>query len=341
MDSQILVSVIMPAYNHQNYVQEAIESIINQTYKNIELIVIDDGSSDSTWQKIQEMQEQCEKCFVRVVLQTKENEGTCATLNKMLDLAQGEFVYLIASDDKAKPQAIEKEVDFLAKHKDYALVVGDDEIIDSSSNLCYWDYEQNIVYDKDRADFTTFAELLKCHIDDFGNYDRLYHGNHIPNGYLIRKSIFDKIGKFTHEAPLEDWWLMLQIAKYAKMKFLDEILYSYRWHNSNTIKDRARIDNFAKKVMEYENRLLDTIDDKEVLPSVLKIKYGYFYKAIGIPYIFVLEKYKCGVLADNVGGGSERLLSCLISLSLAGQNNYNYSIINLFLLKNWEISYVF
>lgn len=287
-----LVSVLMPAYNHQNYVQEAIESIINQTYENIELIVIDDGSSDDTWEKIQEIKQRCEKRFVRVALQTKENEGTCATLNKMLDLAQGEFVYPIASDDKAKPQAIEKEVDFLAKHKDYALVVGDDEIVDSSGTLCYWDYKQNIVYDKYKADFTTFAELLKCRRDDFGSYDRLYQGNHIPNGYLIRKSIFDKIGKFTREAPLEDWWLMLQIAKYAKMKFLDEILYSYRWHSSNTIKDREKIDNFVEKLMQYENHLLGTIDDSEVLPSVLKIKYGYCYQTIGIPYILVLEKYK-------------------------------------------------
>lgn len=59
--SKILVSVIMPAYNHQNYVQEAIESIINQTYKNIKLIVIDDGSINDAWQKIQEMQEHCKK----------------------------------------------------------------------------------------------------------------------------------------------------------------------------------------------------------------------------------------------------------------------------------------
>lgn len=296
MDSQILVSVIMPAYNHQNYVQEAIKSIINQTYENIELIVVDDGSSDGTWQKIQEMQQQCKKRFVRVVLQTKENEGACATLNKMIDLAQGEFVYLIASDDRAKPQAIEKEVDFLAKHKDYALVVGDDEFIDSSSKVCYWDEDKNIVYDKAKfktfADFLSFSANIDFDTDKFGRYDKIYHGNHIPNGYLIRKSIFDKIGKFTREAPLEDWWLMLQIAKYAKMKFLDEILYSYRWHSSNTIKDREKIDNFVKKLMQYENHLLGTIDDSEVLPSVLKIKYGYCYQTIGIPYILVLEKYK-------------------------------------------------
>ena len=117
--------------------QDTLQSILNQTYKNIELIVIDDGSSDNTWQKIEELQTQCEKRFVRVIMQTKENEGTCATLNKMLDLAQGEFIYLIASDDIAKPQAIEKEVAFLESHNDYALVVGDDELIDSQGKIFF------------------------------------------------------------------------------------------------------------------------------------------------------------------------------------------------------------
>ena len=126
-----LVSVLIPAYNHEKYVQEAIKSIINQTYQNIELIIIDDGSKDNSWQKIQEMKVECEKRFVRVVFKTKINEGTTHTLNQLLNEAQGEYVYIIASDDIAKSGAIEKEVDFLNNNLDYALVVGNDEFIDS------------------------------------------------------------------------------------------------------------------------------------------------------------------------------------------------------------------
>ena len=80
-----LVSVLMPAYNHQNYVQEAINSIIHQTYKNIELIVLDDGSTDDTWEILKSLKQQCDERFVNVVFETKENEGICATLNKLLD----------------------------------------------------------------------------------------------------------------------------------------------------------------------------------------------------------------------------------------------------------------
>ena len=111
------VSVIIPAYNHQKYVQDTIKSIINQTYQNIELIIIDDGSTDRTWQKILEMKADCEKHFKNAHFETKENEGTTRTLKKLLSLANGEYVYIIASDDIIKPSAIEKQVDFLNKKK--------------------------------------------------------------------------------------------------------------------------------------------------------------------------------------------------------------------------------
>ena len=182
-----LVSVLVPAYNHEKYVQDTINSIIAQTYKNIELIVLDDGSKDSTWQKIEEMKDKCEERFVRVHFETKENEGTCKTLNKLISLAQGEFIYLIASDDLAKPQAIEKEVVFLSKHNDYGLVVGDNEIIDSDSKRCYWDEKKNNVYKQNEATYKTFVDFLSLknpyfYNKSFGSYSTLYIRNYIPNG---------------------------------------------------------------------------------------------------------------------------------------------------------------
>ena len=220
---KILVSVLIPAYNHEKYVQETINSIINQTYQNIELIIIDDGSKDSTWQKILEMKEICQKRFVNVVFETKSNEGTCATFNRLLAKANGEYVYIIASDDTAMPTAIEKEVGFLMNNPDYALCVGDNAIMDSDSKICFWDKKRNIVYDKAKAKYGTFGEFLQKTQnlnflkDYFGSYITIYPSNYIPNGYLIRKSIFDIIGNFTKEAPLEDYWLMLQISRYCSI----------------------------------------------------------------------------------------------------------------------------
>ncbi len=280
-----LVSVIIPAYNHEKYVQETVKSIINQTYKNIELIIIDDGSTDNTWHKIQEIKEECEKRFKRVFFETKENEGTCKTLTKLISLTQGEFVYLIASDDRAKPKAIEKEVAFLKKNKKYALVVGNNELIDSEGKKCYWDKEQNNVYDEKEARYKTFVDKLQEAIGfnftekQFGTYLTLRKGNYIPNGYLMRKSITDKFMPFTTKAPLEDYYMMMQIAKYAKIKYLDEILFSYRWHDTNTIKNTEKAIKNETKTREYEEEILSNIQKdlkkNKVLPDVLDfLAYG-------------------------------------------------------------------
>lgn len=296
-----LVSVIIPAYNHEKYVQDTIESIINQTYQNIELIVIDDGSKDSTWQKIQEMKERCEHRFSRVVFETKQNEGTCKTLNKLLSLIEGDYVYIIASDDIAKSDAIETELSFLEKNSDYALCVGNNQIIDSNGRICYWkDKNKNIIYEKNKGVYSDFIDFVKSGKDidfygnNFGSYGSLFYANYIPNGYLIRKSILKNF-KFTPKAPLEDYYLMLHISKYAKMKFINKILFSYRWHESNTSKRKEYMENITNQTREYEIKNNKKICLKDCLPSVVEFinnNYEYLYKSFGISHVLVLEKYK-------------------------------------------------
>lgn len=263
-----LVSVVIPAYNHEKYVQETINSIIAQTYHNIELIIIDDGSKDATWNKIQEMKKACEKRFAKVHFETKLNEGTCSMLNKLIFSATGKYVYLIASDDLSKPQAIEKEVEFLENNPSYLMVVGDNELIDSASQKVGWDKDQNIVPFSE-AFYHSFGEYMKSKkdfdvlSDKFGTYETLVRGNYIPNGYMIRKSAFDKIGPFTKEAPLEDWWLMLQLSKCGKLKYLDEILFSYRQHDNNTVKRRDYMLQITCQTQLYEEKLVAEIKDKK------------------------------------------------------------------------------
>ena len=288
-----LVSVLIPAYNHENYVQKSIQSVIDQKYKNIELIVLDDGSNDSTFQKIQEMREVCEKRFVNVIFRSKVNEGTCATFNKLIELSSGEYVYIIASDDLAKPDAIQVEVEFLENNKDYALCTGNDEFIDSEGKVCYWkNDEQEITYNSDEAKFKTLFEAIKPNKEeDFGKYSFLYIKNHVPNGYLIRKSIFEKTGLFTKEAPLEDWYLMLQISKYSKMKYIDKVLFSYRWHSSNTVKNRKKMLDYAEKTQLFEEKIINQTDRSSVFPEVFEtLKNGAVYKKTGIPYLFEIVK---------------------------------------------------
>ena len=294
-----LVSVLIPAYNHQDYVQKTIQSIINQTYQNIELIIIDDGSTDDTWKKILDMKSLCDKRFVHTNFKSQENQGTCKTFNKLINSANGEYIYIIASDDIANKDAIKTECDFLCKNPDYALCVGDNEIIDANSKICYLDKNMNIVHEKEKAEFMTFGQYLqKEHnfsfsSEEFGRYDKLYVSNHIPNGYMIRKSIFEKIGYFTPEAPLEDYWLMLQISKYAKMKYLEKALFYYRLHQNNTIKNKEKMLKLTNLTKMYEEKILENVNPDKVLPAVKNVyTTGIFTKKTGIKNIFEILTYE-------------------------------------------------
>lgn len=293
-----LVSVLIPAYNHENYIQETIESIINQTYPNIELIILDDGSKDETWEKITELKQKCKNRFVKSHFETKQNEGTCMTLNKLLKLSSGEFVYIIASDDLAKPQAIEKEVKILQDNPDYALAVGDNEYVDSMGKQIFRT-QKAFTSNIKNAKYKTVKEFLSSKLkidflsDDFGSYKTLYKENYIPNGYLIRKNIFETIGNFTKNAPLEDFWLMLQISKYKKMKYIDEILFSYRIHDTNTIGNSTRMRELTTQTRNYEQKLLEKYLTNHKNDELLKIyNEGICYYQTGIPNILMLYKYQ-------------------------------------------------
>lgn len=307
MTKNILVSVIIPAYNHERYVQKTIKSIINQTYKNIELIIIDDGSKDLTWHKINEIKYECKKRFVNVIFKTQENQGTCRTLNHLISITKGEYVYIIASDDIAKCDAIQTEINFLENNLEYDLVVGDDDFIDFNDRQCYLDKNHNFVYDISTANFLKFSDIYKnrekfLYTKNFGRYETLYSGNYIPNGYLIRRSIFDKIGLFKPEAPLEDWWLLLQISKYSKMKFIDRVLFSYRQHYTNTAKDLNKMHKMADETIDYENKFVNSLTNKDGIdPVVFKIqKNGVLYKRSGIRYIFEKQSFVKGNIKTKV-----------------------------------------
>lgn len=233
-----LISVIVPAYNHEKYIDECICSIVNQTYKQLELIVSDDGSSDSTYDKLIQLQLKYGSRFKRFEILHHKNVGLIKSLNMLLKKSFGEFVFVMASDDVVKPDAVERLYDFLSNNDDYILAVGDNEIIDEQSRRIYWDRFRESV-DSKKAVFKTLGQSLgsekACKNNTFGTYKELLKHNHITNGYLIRFAAIREIGGYNDLFP-EDWNLHLQLSKHGKFKFINDILFSYRWHNDNTVK---------------------------------------------------------------------------------------------------------
>ena len=208
-----LVSVVVPCYNHEKYVKETIESIINQTYKNIELIVIDDGSKDNSVEAIKEMIPACEKRFPRFEFRHRENKGLCKTLNEALKWCNGQYVSFIASDDIMRTYKIEEQVEYLEKYTETIGVFGAVEVLYKNG------YKKEIVANKKSYSFD----------------DIFLHKHNLPAPTsMIRIENIKKIGGFREDFIIEDWVMWLDLTKDGgKLDYLDRVFASYRRHDGN------------------------------------------------------------------------------------------------------------
>ena len=297
-----LISIVVPTYNHEKYIDRCIDSIIAQTYQNIELIIVNDGSADNTVEKIKARVKECEKRFARFVFIDKENEGQIKTFNRGCFEAKGKYLAICASDDAYTTDAIETLYNFLLKNPDYVLATGDNYIMDDKGQTCFWNKKQENVYNKKEAYFKTFGEKLKRNrkdlnflSSDFGSYKSFLKNNYIPNGYLFNREIFvDKIGGYSEEAPLEDYYLHLQLSKYGKYKFINKPLFYYRWHSENTVKRKRDEMGRAKEITfllekryAYKNGYKKIFDQR---------KKRYAYKNAIKKYLI---KVKMAILKDE------------------------------------------
>ena len=199
-----LVSVVVPAYNQEKYIDECIDSIINQTYNNIELIILNDGSNDKTSERIKLKYKECEARFKRFLFLDNVHKGVIRTLNDGCFQARGEYISLCASDDKYVPSAIEDMHRFLKRNYEYVLCVGDNALIDEKGQRFFFNEREEITYDINKASYLSFSNFLKINRNDiyfesdkFGTYESLVRGNYIPNGYLFRTNILvNKVNGF-------------------------------------------------------------------------------------------------------------------------------------------------
>lgn len=222
---QPLVSVIVPAYNHGEYIQQTIRSILHQTYREIELIIINDGSTDNTWDKIQQMKEMCEKRFLRTVFINQENLGICKTLNEAIKLSQGKYIKPIASDDYLVPTAIETFVSFFKNNPRAEIVFSDGFNIES-------DYLSNM-------------ELNKGEVGRFSKFFSFQNGNlfkrlltdvfYLPSPAVCYvRSLVERLGYYDESLTFEDVDFFLRAARETHFYFINDELVYHRIHERNT-----------------------------------------------------------------------------------------------------------
>lgn len=240
-----LVSIVIPCYNHEKFVQESIQSVIDQTYNNIELIIIDDGSKDSSVVKIQEMIESCKERFVRFEFRSRDNVGLSATLNEALEWCKGKYFSAIASDDQMISDKTEVQVEFLESNKEVVVVFGGVILINESN--------EHIEINAGAGQFYSFEDII------------LHNYNLPAPTQMIRSESLREVGGYSPTLFIEDWYMWLKLSQLGSIYALNNILCHYRMHYDNSSKNiikmnGARLDVLAvfKDSILYEESLKRT-----------------------------------------------------------------------------------
>jgi len=199
------VSVVMPSYNVELYIGHAIESILQQTFKNYELIVIDDGSTDGTAEIVRSFNDS-RICYFR----NEINMGISYTRNKGIELSRGEYIAWLDADDIALPRRLELQVAFLDQHSNFGLCCANAQTIDCKGNLCSdpWWKDEGLPLEWE-----------------------LMWGNPIAQSSVtIRRSLLnDATNRYRKEkAVSEDYDLWTRLFGQARMIRLPEVLIHYR-----------------------------------------------------------------------------------------------------------------
>ncbi len=219
--SKPLVSVCIPAYNNEAYISETIDSILNQTYENLELIIVDDCSKDSTLSILREYEQKDS----RVKVYTNENNlGMAGNWNRALELTTGKYIRLMCADDLLLPECISREVEIFEQQPTVVLVESDSALVDLAGNRKRTSYNRYPVNGL-ISGRTVFRKGLFVQ-DYFG----------APQANLIRRSAYEAAGgidpDFTY---IVDYDFYGRIAKQGDLYIVHEFWSLFRVrHESNT-----------------------------------------------------------------------------------------------------------
>ncbi len=236
-----LVSVIIPTYNRAHLVKDAINSALQQTYKNVEVIVIDDGSTDNT-------KEILAKYGNKINYLYKENGGCSSARNLGVSKARGEYIAFLDSDDLWYPEKIEKQTAVI-KMTNYNIVMSDIEFVDKDNNhLSFSNLREVIKKDGDIMKYLLYRPYITC------------------SYMLIKKTVFSKVGIFDETfKTAEDLDMLLRICSEYKAALVAEPLVKFRataksLHKelctNNSIKAIKKIHNYAPDFARQNQALI-------------------------------------------------------------------------------------
>lgn len=212
------ISVIVPAYNTEKYIRTAIESILNQSYEDFELIIIDDKSSDNTKKIIESYALKDSRV---IAVSNKDNLKISATLNKGLAMARGRYIARMDADDKSLPLRLEKQFQFLESNRDVVLV-------GASINVCDSDLKKINV-----RRYNVNNESIRKNIFRYGQFCH-------PVVMLRADAIRAAGGYNTNLYDAEDYDLFFRLGNQGSMANLDDVLLNYRTSKTSVSASRAK-----------------------------------------------------------------------------------------------------
>lgn len=277
---QPLVSIVIPAYNHANYLDEAIRSVLNQDYPNIELIVLDDGSTDNT-------REVLAKYGAAFRWETHKNMGQANTLNKGWQTSTGEVLSYLSADDALLPHAVSTSVKYL--RGGIVLTYGDFNLVDPSSK---------VIRHVSAPDFDYLDMFVKyvCHPGP---------------GVFMTRAAFEKAGLWDsslRQMPDYDYWLRLGLV--GDFKRIPEVLASFRVHEESQTYAQAD-ERKAEEPVTITRRFIESnvlppnlarcsneaLSNAYLISAQLHIRANRFRR--GIDYLFKSFSLYPGMLADS------------------------------------------
>ncbi len=258
-DSKVTVSIVLPVYNGEHFLHQSVDSIIKQSFKNYELIIVDDCSTDNSL-KIAESFAAKDKRIS--VIHNKVNQKLPESLNIGFAKARGKYLTWTSDDNIAKPDWLKTMVEYLDKNSSVDMVVGTMDLIN------------------ERDEFIS-ATVKK------NNVRSLTYRNNVGAVFMYRKSIADQIGKYDIGSfGVEDWDYWCRIALNGTIGYIPDNLYSYRIHD-NSLSSLYRED-ILKKMAFIQDKYSDKLVDRFNLNWWNKTKVKYLRTNRKYQPIFVL-----------------------------------------------------
>ncbi|MEO5830174.1 MAG: glycosyltransferase [Rhodanobacter sp.] len=233
-----LISVLIPAFNHERFVQRCLDSVLEDPYPAKELIIIDDGSTDQTGERIADwVAEHCMELPIEYV--RRDNKGIAATLNELVARASGEFLRPGASDDYLLPGGLDAQVRYLLAHPRKGAVIGDSIVVDQDGNKIHESGMRDL-HGADKGLYRSDGGIRRAVISQWAI------GGPVA---LMRRSALDTVDRWSEGLRIEDWDLFLRLAAGDALGFIDVPVCAYRLHNANLSKTRhtaTRVSNLVE-----------------------------------------------------------------------------------------------